>query len=191
MLNRTMKYAPGTHFFYDDIGTNLLSVILSRAINQNAERFAQQVLFDPLQINDYTWISDAEGHLLGDTGLSLNARDMAKIGLLYLWHGRWRGAQIVSNAYVLDSTKKHSDGGPPVNAAYGYLWWIENTGANPGAFFAAGFKSQVIYVVPERELVAAISAESIPGGTRGFVNDIVLPAEAGLTDSAQCIARLR
>jgi CubicO group peptidase (beta-lactamase class C family) len=116
---------------------------------------------------------------------------MAKIGLVYLWHGRWHGAQIVSNAYVLDSRKKHTDGGPPVNAAYGYLWWVDNTGANLGAFFAAGFKSQVIYVVPERELVAAISAESIPGGSRGFVNDIVLPAEAGLTDSAQCIARLR
>jgi CubicO group peptidase (beta-lactamase class C family) len=190
MLNRMMKYPPGTHFFYDDVGANLLSVVLSRAVNQDTARFAQHYLFDPLQIVDYKWISDAEGHLLGETGLYLNARDMAKIGLLYLWRGRWSEREIVSESYVLDSTSKHNDGGPPVNAAYGYLWWINKTKTNLDAFFAAGFKSQLIYVVPKRELVAAVAADSIPGGSQRFVNDIALPASAKLAASTQCIARL-
>jgi CubicO group peptidase (beta-lactamase class C family) len=189
MLYRPMKYTPGTHFNYDGVGANLVSVVLSRAINQDAERFAQQNLFDHLQIDDLSWVSDAEGNLMGETGLFLTARDMAKIGILYLQHGRWGDKQIVSEDFVRDSTAKHNDGGPPVHAAYGYLWWITNQ-ADPDAFFAAGHNSQLIYAVPKRDVVVAVAAESIPGGSVGFANDVVLPAEASLPRSAPCIAQL-
>jgi CubicO group peptidase (beta-lactamase class C family) len=64
------------------------------------------------------------------------------------------------------------------------------TKAGHDAFFAAGHKSQLIYVVPELDLVVAVAAESIPGGSVGFVNDLVLPAEAELAPSAPCVARI-
>jgi CubicO group peptidase (beta-lactamase class C family) len=188
MLYRPMKYAPGTHFNYDGAGANLLSVVLSRAIKQDAERFAQQNFFDPLQIDNLSWVSDAEGNLMGETDLFLTARDMAKIGILYLQHGRWGDKQIVSEDFVRDSTAKHNDGGAPVNAAYGYLWWI-TTKTDPDAFFAAGHNSQLIYVVPKRDLVVAVAAESIPGGSVSFANDVVLPDLAN--SSTQCLARLQ
>jgi CubicO group peptidase (beta-lactamase class C family) len=111
---------------------------------------------------------------------------MAKIGMLMLRHGRWRDKQIVSDAFVQDATTRHNDGGPPVNAGYGYQWWIGNSGA---AFFASGYNSQLILVVPKRDVVLAVSADSIPGGSRKFVNDVVLAAEADLS-AAPCIAEL-
>ena len=52
MLNRPVKYAPGTHFSYDEIGANLLSLVLSHAVKQNAERFAQENLFNLLHIDN-------------------------------------------------------------------------------------------------------------------------------------------
>lgn len=189
MLNRPVKYPAGTHFRYDEIGSDLLSVVLSKAIKQNAADFARQKLFDPLHIDNYTWSADSEGYLRGEIGLSLTARDMAKIGLLYLDHGRWGDAQIVSEQYVRDSTAKHNDGGPPVNAGYGYQWWISQTHANLDAFFASGHRSQLIYVVPERDLVAAVSADSIPGGSPKFVNKIVLPEVTGLPAPPSCTAQ--
>jgi CubicO group peptidase (beta-lactamase class C family) len=189
MLNRTVKYPAGTHFRYDGIGSDLLSVVLSKAIKQSAADFAKQKLFDPLHIDNYTWPADSEGYLHGESGLSLTARDMAKIGLLYLDRGRWGDAQIVSEDYVRDSTSRHNDGGPPVNAAYGYQWWISETNANFDAFFAAGHKSQLIYVVPGRDLVAAVSADSIPGGSPKLINHVVLPAVARLSGPPSCAAR--
>jgi CubicO group peptidase (beta-lactamase class C family) len=190
MLDRPMKYPSGSHFSYDTSEQNLMSIVLTRAIKQDAKRFAQHSLFEPLQIEDYNWPVDVDGYLIGATSLSLTARDMAKIGVLYLQQGRWGAEQIVSNAFVLDSTTKHNEGGPPTNAAYGYFWWITKTKTDLDAFFAAGSGSQLIYVVPKRDLVIALAAESVPGGSVNFVNDVVLPAEAATPGSAPCIARL-
>jgi CubicO group peptidase (beta-lactamase class C family) len=191
MLERPMRYAPGAHFAYDDVSVNLLSIVLSKAIHQDAAGFAQRSLFGPLDIEDAGWISDAEGHLIGDSGLKLTAREMAKIGLLYLQRGQWRGKPVVSESYVLDSTERHNDGGPPVGAAYGYLWWVGSTKDNLRAFFAAGHNSQLILVVPDRNLVIAVAAEGLPEGSRALVEEAVLPIEATIPVSAPCIERLQ
>ena len=59
------------------------------------------------------------------------------------------------------------------------------------AYFAAGAKSQLIYNIPDRKLVVALaSADSVPKGSVGFVNDVVLPAEASLSGSTACVGRL-
>ncbi|HEY6256696.1 MAG TPA: serine hydrolase [Xanthobacteraceae bacterium] len=191
MINRPMLYSPGSHFNYDDTGADFTSVVLKRGIGQNPGQFARQNLFDPMGIANYNWISDAEGNLVASNGLSLTARDMIKIGILYLQHGRWRDTQLVSSDYVADSTSKHNDGGPPTHSAYGYLWWTKRTKTDLDAFFAAGFGSQLIYVVPKLELVLALAADSsVPGGSVEFVNDIVLPAAGTLPNAPMCIARL-
>jgi CubicO group peptidase (beta-lactamase class C family) len=187
MLNRKVKYPRGTHFRYDGIGSDLLAVVLSEAIKQDAGGFAKRKLFDPLGIANYTWYADSEGVLHGEIGLHLTARDMAKIGILYLQHGRWGDAQIVSADYVQDSTTRHNDGGPPLNAGYGYQWWISKNG---NVFFASGKMSQLISVTPKTDLVLAVAADSIPGGSVGFVRNVVLPITDGLPDSAPCVLQV-
>jgi CubicO group peptidase (beta-lactamase class C family) len=187
MLNRRVAYPRGTHFRYDGIGSDLLAVVLSKAIKQDAGDFAKRRLFDPLQITDYTWYADSEGYLHGESGLRLTARDMAKIGILYLQHGRWGDAQIVSDGYVRDSTTRHNDGGPPVNAGYGYQWWISKNG---NVFFASGLHGQLISVTPNRNLVLAFAADSIAGGAGGFVRNVVLPIADGLPDQAPCVMQV-
>jgi CubicO group peptidase (beta-lactamase class C family) len=187
MLNRRVAYPRGTHFRYDGIGSDLLAVVLSKAIRQDAGEFAKRKLFNPLQITNYTWYADSEGYLHGETGLHLTARDMAKIGILYLQHGRWGDTQIVSAAYVRDSTTHHNDGGPPANAGYGYQWWISKNG---NVFFASGKNSQLISVTPQRNLVLAFAAESIPGGAGGLVRNVALPIADGLPDQAPCVMQV-
>jgi len=143
-----------------------------------------------LDIDSYGWLSDSEGHLYGETGLNITARDMAKIGILYLQHGRWDGKQIVSESYVRESVSAHNSGGPPLNASYGYQWWVGKTTTGLGAFFAAGYRGQLIYVVPEQNLVIAVAADSIVGGSQKLVNDVALPAAAQLSGAAPCIVQL-
>ncbi len=187
MINRRVAYRRGTHFRYDGIGSDLLAVVLSKAIKQDAGEFAKRKLFDPLGIANYTWYADSEGYLHGESGLHLTARDMAKIGILYLQRGRWGDTQIVSADYVQDSTTRHNDGGPPVNAGYGYQWWISKNG---NVFFASGKMSQFISVTPNRNLVLAFAADSIPGGAGGLVRNVVLPIADELPDQAPCVLRV-
>jgi CubicO group peptidase (beta-lactamase class C family) len=191
MIGRTVKYPPGTHFDYDNEGTNLIAIILRRAVGGNIAEFARNELFAPLQIDHYQWAVDGNGNLPGFSGLRLTGRDMAKIGLLYLQQGRWRERQVVSQAYVLDSTRKHNDGGEPANAGYGYLWWTTTIRDGSPAYFAAGFQSQLILNLPDRNLVIALaSSSSLPGGVAKLINEAVLPAEAALPAGAACVGRL-
>jgi CubicO group peptidase (beta-lactamase class C family) len=189
MANRRVKHAPGSRFYYDNAGADLISVILARAVGENVAEFARRELFAPLGIDGFEWMTDMDGHVPGQSGLRLTARDMAKIGLLYLQQGRWRDRQLISTGYVLESTRKHSDGGDPFDASYGYLWWKSN--GRPDAYFAAGINSQLIYNVPDRNLVVVLSSTaSVPGGSQRFVNDVVLPTEAALPAQTPCIDRL-
>ncbi|MBR0870013.1 serine hydrolase [Bradyrhizobium tropiciagri] len=191
MIRRTVEHPPGTHFHYDNEGTNLIAVILRRAVSGNIAEFARNELFAPLQIDRYYWPVDRDGNLPGYSGLLFTARDMAKIGLLYLQHGRWRERQVVSEAYVLDSTRKHIDGGEPANAGYGYLWWTKPIREGWQTHFAAGFQSQLILNIPDRNLVVALqSAASLPGGAAKFINEVVLSADAALPAEAACVGRL-
>ena len=192
ILNRPIAHGAGSQFLYDDQGANLLSDLLAGQTNQDEEHFAKTYLLDPMGITNYDWPSDPEGHLMGDGGLYLTLRDMGKLGLLYLHRGRWRGAQLVSEAYVDDSTTEHSAGGPPARAAYGYLWWVGKTKTGLDAFFAAGFGGQLIYVVPKLDLVVALASQShVPRGSVNFVNDIVLPAAAATPDAPKCESALQ
>jgi hypothetical protein len=185
MINRKVGYPAGSHFRYDFAGSDLLSVVLSHAIKQDAWDFAKQKLFDPLGITNYIWYADSESYLHGEFGLNLTARDMMKIGVLVLQQGRWNDRQIVSESYVREATTRHNDGGPPVNTAYGYQWWISKS--VPGAFFASGIKGQLIYVVPQHDFVLTVSADSSAWGGQAYFNNVVLPAAAELARSAPCI----
>ena len=69
MIRRTVEYPPGTHFHYDDQGTNLIAIILRRAVGGNIAEFARNELFAPLQIDHYWWALDGDGNLPGSSGL--------------------------------------------------------------------------------------------------------------------------
>jgi CubicO group peptidase (beta-lactamase class C family) len=186
MLERPMKSPPGDRFAYDGMAADLLSLALSRAIHENALGFARRALLDPLGIRNYAWTSDADGRLFGETNLFLTARDMAKIGLLALEGGRWGDRRIVSEAFVRASVARQDAGGPPLGAAYGYLWWVTRTPAGLEAFFAAGSGGQLVYVVPRLGLVAAVAAQSGADDNLGLIEALATPA-AG---APACLARL-
>ncbi len=190
LLDGGFRYPPGSRFQYDGRGPKILSVALTRAMRRNGGLFARDSLFAPLGVRNYAWKVDGEGHLTGDTDLSLTARDMARIGLLTLQGGRWGAAQIVSGRYIASATTRLNEGGPPFGASYGYLWWIGRTRSQLDAWFAAGQNGQLIAVVPGRNLVVAIAADAAPAGNLDLLDEVVLPKEAALPATPPCAARL-
>lgn len=190
-LERPMERRPGEQFYYDSQSVDILSGILTRVAGKNAAAFADAILFKALGIwrgknarftwkNDpdgahvwhdlafwdekdgYLWKVDPQGNNPGGFGAHFTAREMAKLGYFYLNNGMWDGEQLVPAAYVQDSIHKHSDGGWPVNLPYGYLWWLTRHG-NYDAFFASGFGSKLIYVIPALDvvIVTIVSTEKV------------------------------
>ena len=71
-------------------------------------------------------------------------------------------------------------GGEPANAGYGYLWWTKPIRDGSPAYFAAGWQSQLILNLPDRNLVMALaSASSLPGGAAKFVNEVCVTRRGG------------
>ena len=164
ILARPLVTQPGTTFAYDGGATHLLSVVLTKAVGLTADKYARERLFRPLGIPDsrWRWERDAQGNAEGPTGLSLRARDMARIGYLLLHAGRWNGNQVVPADYVRDATAMQERaqflaGGPPLG--YGYQFWT----LRPEGFAAIGYGGQTIAVFPKLDLVVV---------TRGSIDAI-------------------
>ena len=158
MLSRPLQCDPGTCFEYDSGCSNLLSFILQELTGQSMAEYLQPRLFDPLGITQPYWIVTEDGANRGGGGLHLTPREMAKIGLLYLNDGQWGNRQIVSREWVAQSTRPHASGDSFLSGVnighgpYGFHWWVADVAGRP-AFAAQGYGGQLIYVVPDLDLV--------------------------------------
>ncbi len=175
----TVLWKPGTTFFYDNGLPYLMSIILQKTTGQTLRDYAQQRLFDPLDITNFDWSIDPQGHTTGNTGLMLRPRDMAKIGYLYLRHGQWNSAQVVSEQWVNASTTKHIETKGLMNAAeddgYGYWWWLDAF----GGYSAHGFGGQYIFVLPKLDMVIVFTSglpDSQFPAPKQLVQTYLLPA---------------
>ena len=183
-LSRDIAYPPGTHFEYDSYAAHLLSVILSRASGNDLKSYAQQALFDPLDIVPPPWATDEDGIPFGGRGLKLTMQDLLKIGLLMLAGGEWEGRRILSADYVAASTQSQCTASLPTDGSekgFGYMWWIDTSRSVNPPYFASGYGEQLLQVEPELELVAAVTANHTraPKHVREFWKDYVCAAVTG------------
>jgi len=122
--------------------------------------YLQSRLFDPLGIAQPEWLTTVYGATRGAGGLWLTPTDMAKLGYLYLKNGIWDGKRIVDEEWVADSTREQASGISSISGvnigggSYGYQWWVVEAASHP-AFYANGYGGQLIFVVPDLNLVVA------------------------------------
>ena len=168
-LDWPMREAPGTRFEYNSGGVIVLGGVIYNTTGVVADQFARRNLFDPIGVGPATWYSGGPNglpHMGG--GLSLRARDMARLGYLVLRDGRWGSRQVVSPAWLAASLapavlRPRTFAGYPVD--YGYLWWLlpldgrGATGArNETIYTASGAQGQWIFVIPKHDLVIVVTA---------------------------------
>jgi CubicO group peptidase (beta-lactamase class C family) len=173
-LAHPVPHPPGTHFQYNTMGTYTLSAIITKVIGQTTLEFLKPRLFEPLGIENPEWPSSPEGNSLGGTGLKLCTEDIAKFGQLYLQKGKWHGKQLVPQAWVEQATSKqvpndqegHSKMGPDWKQGYGFQFWQ----CTHGAFRGDGAAGQLCMVMPDKDAVVAITADT--GEMQGELNAI-------------------
>lgn len=150
ILDRPVIHSPGEAFNYNSGISQLLSIILQKQTGVRLDSFAAREIFGPLGISDYFWSINQDGAAMGYSGLYLTPRDLAKFGLLYLKGGRWEDRQLISEAWITESTSKHILRGDIPGMYYGYHWWVHED----GLIAAVGFGGQILMLIPEFDLIA-------------------------------------
>jgi CubicO group peptidase (beta-lactamase class C family) len=192
---------PGEVWAYNNSAIQTLSQVLGEATGEDPADYATSRLFDPIGMRRSTMGKDGAGNTLTFMGLRTTCLDLARFGYLMLNGGRWDGEQVVSQDWVDAATGRSST---ELNAAYGYLWWLNRpgpvaspavatTGAGqgsiadgqlvPGApddvFWALGFRNQIVAVIPSERIVAVRMGGAPPPGspfTQAELTDGVLDA---------------
>jgi CubicO group peptidase (beta-lactamase class C family) len=116
---------PGSEWAYNNSAVQTLDRVLLKATGQPVASFARKHIFAPLGMAHTTMATDKAGNAQLFEGIHSTCRDLARFGVLMLDEGSWHGKQIVSPGWVAQATARSST---KLNAAYGYLWWLNHRG---------------------------------------------------------------
>lgn len=182
-LSTPIVNKPGEKFVYSSYATYMVSAILQSVTGQTVLDYLQPRLFEPLGIRNILWEQSLEGVSCGGWGLRLKTADLAKLGQLYLQKGKWNGKQFLPVSWIKEATDVHIYQQPDLSAeecakndwalGYGYyIWRCRNN-----AFRADGAAGQYIIVMPDQDMVMAITSESPDMRAElSLVWDHILPA---------------
>ena len=145
---------PGSRFQYHSGNTQLLGLVLERALKgKTVTQYLQEKVWTPLTMESpASWSIDKKKNGLEKTFCCINAtaRDFAKFGTLYLHGGSWQGRQVVPASWVQESTQADKAKGD--DGWYKYQWWLTEN-SKQGEYMAQGTLGQYIYVNPARQVV--------------------------------------
>jgi len=169
---------PGSHFFYANACTYMLSRTVERVSGEVLRQYLTSRLFEPLRILNPPWNTCPRGHTVGAYGLQLTTSELARIGRLMLQSGQWRDDQVVPADYV---AAMHTDIVAPgghfpdeeSNVGYGYQVWLNTT---PGTWRADGMYGQFSIVLPDQQAVVTTTSHNETGANniiRAVFADIV------------------
>ncbi len=186
------EYEPGESWAYNNAAIQTLDVVLREATGEHAADFATERLFEPIGMDDTSMSVDGAGNTKMFMGVQSTCEDLARFGYLFLREGSWDGTEIVPEDWVEAATGAPSQ---ELNAAYGYLWWLNRPGPIAGAaqattpgesgaadadaqlvpgapedmFFALGLGNQIVAVDPGSEtVVVRLGGSAAPEGATPF-----------------------
>jgi CubicO group peptidase (beta-lactamase class C family) len=151
----------GTRHAYNNPTSFVLARMTERVTGRSVPDLLEERLFRPMGVAGADWDRVGSGATFGFHGLHLTTEAVAAFGELLLRGGRWRGAQLVSRAWLALATRRQVETGPDGDgwrtpdwlAGYGYHFWMSRRGyRGDGAF------GQYCLVIPEYDLVVAMTA---------------------------------
>ncbi len=156
---------PGDQLYYSSGTSNLLCHLLRKVFPDQTsyDRFPWKEFFDKLGVRSAVWEQDSKGSFVCSSYLYLTARDLARLGFLFLNNGFWNGEQLLPETWVYTTTtdtlsKREHD----YSHAYGSLWYMnfDRTdrkykrtfpAAPPHTFWAKGHWGQYLIIIPESD----------------------------------------
>ncbi len=183
-LAAPIDHEPGTFYVYNTTASYMLSAIVQKTTGSTLLDFLKPRLLDPLQIEGADWEQSPQGINTGGFGLRIRTEDIASFSQLYLNKGKWKGKQIIPEAWVEASSKEqwtfnsNPFGGKAPKEhddwqqGYGYQFWR----TQHNGYRSDGLYGQFGIVLPDQQTVVAITEQSFnTQKTLNFVWDVLVP----------------
>jgi CubicO group peptidase (beta-lactamase class C family) len=183
------RNAPGTVYEYNDVRVNALALAALEVWRRPLPQVLREYIMDPIGAsNTWRWLGYETSWVLMDGqavqsvaggghwggGMFINARDMARFGLLTLRRGKWKDRQLLSEEWVKMATTP-----TPVQPTYGFMNWFLNTdkkyvaNAPASAWLHVGNGNNIIYVDPENDIVAVVRWIENNAAINGFIGRLL------------------
>jgi CubicO group peptidase (beta-lactamase class C family) len=145
-----LKRSPGTRYFYQNINSQLLGMVLRRAVDKPLATYLSEKIWQPMGMEADAGWSLAEGTDDEKAFCCLNARarDFARFGLLVLNGGNWKGRQLVPQGWLQQVASIDTAQGA-INR-YHFNWFLT---PELDDFWAEGLLGQFTYICPKTRTV--------------------------------------
>ena len=148
-------HPPGTTWNYNTGETDLVGVLVSKAVGEGLAQYASEKIWKPYGMErDAVWMTDPGGQERGGTGISMTLRDYGRLGLFIAGGGVANAKPIVPRWWVAQATRKQIDDGAPAPAGYGWFWWVRS----PDEYEAVGIFGQSITTFRREHLIIVQNA---------------------------------
>ena len=155
----------GKAFRYNNYHPLLEGIILERATGMHVAEYLQEKFWKPMGAEfPASWSLDSEesGFEKMESGINARAIDFARFGLIFLHNGFWNGTQILTEAWVRESTEplrpdprtwETMSDLLTLGGYYKHHWWGLNNPDGTYDFYAHGRYDQFVYVAPRKNVV--------------------------------------
>jgi CubicO group peptidase (beta-lactamase class C family) len=193
-----LEAEPGTRFRYANNDTLIAMRGLREAMKDDGafHRFPYEGLLTRIGALRTTLEIDWNGDFVSSSQVWATARDLARIGQLYLQDGMWANDRILPEGWA-EFVATPAPAQPASGAAYGAQFWIMDDvpGVPGGTFYAAGNRGQYIVILPALSTVIVRQGHDVIGGARFNINaftlDVVRALQAADGDRLAAAEELR
>jgi len=175
VLTQAVEAPPGTVWAYASAPIDLMSHIVENVTARTQRDFFNDEIHAPIGVAPIQW-PDFKGHTGGSGGPGGGARyvtrELARVGHLLLYGGRWGDRQVLSRKRVEMATRwapwlarakfreqNFARYEPDAQNFYGYLFWTNRTGRALGeavprnVFYMSGYGRQACWVFPDLDMI--------------------------------------
>ncbi|WP_228053454.1 serine hydrolase [Nodosilinea sp. LEGE 07298] len=183
-LGIPLEGKPGEAFDYNNVNSQLLSLVLERATGESFGDYLSYRLWQPLGAGDgFLWLDRPGGHAKPFCCFFATASDWVRLGQMLLHGGQVDNTQVIPSEWI-DQMRQES----PLEPTFGlHVWLKARTNAYPqvnyassapfaaaDTFYLDGRHHQRVYIIPSEELVIVRIGEDPPAWNDAvIVNAIV------------------
>ncbi|MEE9380545.1 MAG: serine hydrolase, partial [Hyphomonadaceae bacterium] len=183
---RVLEAVPGMRWKYANNDTLLAMRGLREAMDDDTafHAFPYDAVLWKIGARHTTLEIDWNGDFLTSSQVWTTARDLARIGQLYLQDGMWGNERILPEdwvEFVSTPAPAQPSGG---DLSYGAQFWLLNNspGLPEDTFAALGHRGQYLIIIPSKDVVIVRRGYDVSGGNRfdiaRFASDIVAAMDA-------------
>ncbi|MBK8197232.1 MAG: serine hydrolase [Acidobacteria bacterium] len=181
----SLEAKPGSRFKYANNDTLIAMHALREAMKDDNlfHRFPYESVLHKIGAMHTTMEIDWNGDFISSSQVWATARDLARIGQLYLQNGMWGTERLLPEDWVkFVSTPAPAQ--PGDGRGYGAQFWLMNnvSGVPADTYYAAGNRGQYVVIIPSLNAVIVRQGFDVIGGAQfdieRFTADLVTALQA-------------